>query len=127
MLPSMRLHRHTEMPHDVALTVPHRSYVCHGPPRMFNYLTRDPKALSWFPVEILRTSVHCPDEYVIRIRDAHVVHGHYLIQYPGRPLADTFNFENSAVDRPVITEIGQQILRGEVHRHTSDALPIFHI
>jgi capsular polysaccharide biosynthesis protein len=125
--PSMRLHRHTEVPHDVALVVPDRSYACHGPPRLFNYLTRDPKALSWFPAEILRTTVDCPDEYVIRIRDAHVVHGHYLIQYPARPLADTFNFENSAVDRPEISEIGQQILRGEVHRHTANDLPIFHI
>ncbi len=126
-LPSMRLHRHTEVAHDVALLVPQRSYASQGPPRLFNYWTRDPRLLSWFPEELLRTTIACPDEYVIRIRDAHVVHGQYLIQYPARPLADTFNFENSAVDRPEITEIGQQILRGEVHRHEAGALPIFHI
>lgn len=126
-LPSLRLHRHTEVPHDVELVIPDRSYACQGPPRLFNYLTRDPLLLSWFPEELLRTTVTCPDEYVIRIRDAHVVHGHYLIQYPARALADTFNFEDSAVDRPEISEIGQQILRGEVHRHTAGELPIFHI
>ncbi len=126
-LPSMRLYRHTEVPHDVALTVPNRSYVSRGPPRLFNYLTRDPKLVPWFSEELLRATIACPDEYVIRIRNVHVVHGHYLIQYPARPLADTFNFERSAVDRPAITEIGQQILRGEVHRHEGSALPIFHI
>ncbi len=110
-LPSLRLHRHTEVPHDVELVIPDRSYACQGPPRLFNYLTRDTLLLSWFPEELLRTTVTCPDEYVIRIRDAHVVHGHYLIQYPARALADTFNFENSAVDRPEISEIGQQILQ----------------
>ncbi len=126
-LPSMRLYRHTEVPHDVALTVPNRSYVSQGPPRLFNYRTRDPNIASWLPDELVRTTIACPDEYVIRIRDVHVVHGHYLIQYPARPLADTFNFEQSAADRPEITEIGQQILRGEVHRHAGSALPIFHI
>ena len=126
-LPSLRLHRHTELPHDVALTAPGRSYGAHGPPRLFNYLTRDPDLLSWFPAELLRTAIACPDEYVIRLRNVHVVHGHYLIQYPDRALADTFNFEHSAVDRPVITEIGQQILRGEVHRQEQGTLPVFHI
>jgi len=29
--PSLRLHRHTEVPHDVVLTVPARSYACQGP------------------------------------------------------------------------------------------------
>ena len=123
----MRLYRHTELPHDVVLTVPDRSYASQGPPRLFNYRPRDPNVASWLPDELLRTTVACPDEYVIRIRDVHVVHGHYLIQYPAHPLADTFNFEHSAVDRPVITAIGQQILRGEVHRHEGNALPIFHI
>ncbi len=126
-LPAMRLHRHTQVPHDVALVVPGRSYAAQDPPRLFNYLTRDPNLLSWLPSELLRTTIACPDEYVIRIRDAHIVHGHYLIQYPARPLADTFNFEDSAVNRPEISAIGQQILRGEVHRHERNALPIFHI
>ena len=123
----MRLYRHTELPHEVALTIPDRSYRSHGPPRLFNFLTHDPNVVSWFPEELLRTAIVCPDEYVIRIRDVHVVHGHYLIQYPARPLADTFDFQDSAVDRPEISVIGQQILRGEVHRHERNALPIFHI
>ncbi len=126
-LPSMKLHRHTEVPHDVALMVRDRSYKSHGPPRLFNFLTRDPNVVSWFSDELMRTRITCPDEYVIRIRDVHVVHGHYLIQYPARPLADTFNFEDSAVNRPEISAIGQQILRREVHRHEGGARPIFHI
>ena len=126
-LPSMQLFRHTELPHDVVLTVPDRSYVSQGPPRLFNYRTRDPNVASWLPDELVRTTIDCPDEYVIRIRDVHVVHGQYLIQYPSQPLADTFNFEQSAVDRPVISAIGQQIRRGEVHRNEKNALPIFHI
>ncbi len=125
--PALRLHRHTEVPHTMELVVPGRSYAAHGPPRLFNYLTRDPNVLSWLPEELLRTTVACPDEYVIRLRHVHVVHGHYLILYPDQALADTFNFENSAVDRPVISEIGQQIRRGEVHRNPGNALPIFHI
>ena len=80
--PSLRLHRHTEVPHAVELMVPDRSYAAHGPPRLFNYLTRDPDLLSWFPEELLRTTIACPDEYVIRLRNVHVVHGHYLILYP---------------------------------------------
>ena len=125
--PPLRLHRHVEVPHRIELTVPHRSYAVQGPPRLFNYRTRDPRLLSWFPEELLRTSIDCPDEYVIRLRDAHVVHGHYLILYPDQALADTFNFEHSAVDRPVITEVGQQILRGEVHHCPVSTLPTFHI
>jgi len=125
--PSLRLHRHTEVPHAVELVVPGRSYDAHRPPRLFNYLTRDPNVLSWLPEELSRTTIACPDEYVIRLRDVHVVHGHYLILYPNQALADTFNFENSAVDRPVISEIGQQILRQEVHRSPESAGPVFHI
>jgi len=125
--PALRLHRLAEIPHQVELVVPDRSYAVQGPPRLFNYLIRDPRLLSWFPEELLRTRVACPDEYVIRLRDAHVVHGHYLILYPDQALADTFNFEDSAVDRPAITEIGQQILRGEVHQCPPSALPTFHI
>ena len=125
--PPPRLHRCDEEPDRVELVVPNRSYAVQGPPRLFNYWTRDPRLLSWFPEELLRTTVDCPDEYVIRVRDAHVVHGHYLILYPDQALADTFNFETSAVDRPVIAEIGQQILRGEVHRCPESALPTFHI
>jgi len=126
-LPSMKLHRRTEVPHDVGLLIPGRSYKSNGPPRLFNFLTRDPKVVSWFPEELFRATIACPDEYVIRIRNVHVVHGHYLIQYPARPLADTFNFEDSAVDRPEISAIGQQILRGQVDRHKGSGLPIFHI
>jgi len=125
--PSLRLHGRTEVPHAVELMVPDRSYAAYGPPRLFNYLTRDPNILSWLPGELLRTTIACPDEYVIRLRDVHVVHGHYLILYPDRALADTFNFENSAVDRPVISAIGQQILRREVHRNPESAWPVFHI
>lgn len=123
----LRLHRHTEVPHQVEMVVPHRSYAVQGPPRLFNYLTRDPRLLSWFPEELQRTVIDCPDEYVVRLRNAHVVHGHYLILYPDQALADTFNFEDSAVNRPVITEIGQQILHGEVHHCPASAWPIFHI
>ena len=125
--PPLRLHGRAEVPHHVELTIPHRSYAVQGPPRLFNYWTRDPRLLSWFPEELLRTSIDCPDEYVIRLRDAHVVHGHYLILYPDQALADTFNFEHSAVDRPAITAIGQQILRGEVHHCPASTLPTFHI
>lgn len=123
----LRLHRHTEVPHRVELVVPGRSYAVQGPPRLFNYLTRDPVLLSWFPEELRRTAIDCPDEHVIRLRDAHVVHGHYLILHPDQALADTFNFDDGAVNRPVITEVGQQILRGEVHRWPASGLPTFHI
>lgn len=127
LAPPLRLHGRADVPHQVELVIPDRSYAAQGPPRLFNYWTRDPRLLSWLPQELQRTAVDCPDEYVIRLRDAHVVHGHYLILYPDQALADTFNFEDSAVNRPVITEVGQQILRGEVHRCPAGALPTFHI
>ena len=123
----LRLHWLEEVPHHVELVVPHRSYAVQEPPRLFNYRTRDPRLLSWFPEELLRTAIDCPDEYVVRLRNAHVVHGHYLILYPDQALADTFNFEDSAVNQPAITAIGQQILRGEAHRCPANVLPTFHI
>lgn len=58
----LRLHRHTEVPHQVEMVVPHRSYAAHGPPRLFNYLTRAPRLLSWFPEELGRTVIDCPNE-----------------------------------------------------------------
>lgn len=115
------------MEHAAELLVPHRSYVSAGPPRLFNYTTRDEVVLSWFQRELQRTAIACPDEYVIRLRDVHVVHGHYLIQHPAQPIADTFNFEASALDRPVIAAIGQQILRGEVQQVDPTGLPFVHI
>jgi len=125
--PSLRLHLHTELDHQVELVVPGRSYSSAGPPLLFNYTTRDDVVLSWFQREIQRTAIACPDEYVIRLRDVNVVHGHYLIQSPGQPLADTFNFDVSAVDRPVIAAIGAQIRRGEVQRVAPTGLPVVHI
>ncbi len=34
---ALRLHRLAEVPHQVKLVVPDRSYAVQGPPRLFNY------------------------------------------------------------------------------------------
>lgn len=109
------------------LVVPDRSYGSARPPRVFNYASRDPNILSWFPDELRRTVVTCPDEYVVRLRNACVVQGHYLILQPDMALADTFNFDRGALDRTGVRAVGQQILRGEVDHYSGGALPVFHL
>lgn len=125
--PELRLHRYTEVPHAVELVVPDRSYVSTRAPRLFNYASRDPDILSWFPDELRRTVVSCPDEYVIRLSDACVVQGHYLILRPDKALADTFNFDSGALDRTGVRAAGRLVERGEVERYSGGALPVFHI
>lgn len=123
----MRLHRYTEVPHELALVVPDRSYASAGAPRMFNYATRDPRVLSWFPDELLRTTVTCPDEYVVRLRDPHIVHGHYIVLPPDRALAETFNFEPGILARPSVIDAAAMIRRNEVFHHPASGQPVFHI
>lgn len=126
-LPRLHLYRLQQLRHTVELVVPDRSYASVGPPRLFGFVSRDAGVLSWFPAELLRTTITCPDEYVVRLPVAHVVHGHHLIVPPDHALADTFDFDDRAVNRPEFNEIGALIRQGEVLHHPSDGRPLFHI